>query len=368
MTQIKLKYVEKYHDRHGRLRCYFRRMNFDRYPLHGTPGSAEFMADYAVAWAATEQPNSPLRRAPGAARTKPGSIGALVVAYLNSAAYAGLAPSTRKTYYNILDALRVEYGEDAVAGLRAKHVRALIEKKAASGSPHAANNLLKLLRILMRHAVDFQLIENDPTVGVHGIRVKSKGHHSWSDDEIHAFEGRWPVGTRARLAFALLLYTGQRRSDVIGMGRQHVRAGAIDVTQQKTGTTLSIALHPALREILDASPRKNLTFLTTASGKPFSAAGFGNWFRECCTSAGLPHCSAHGLRHAAARRLAEAGCTAHQIAAVTGHKTLKDVERYTRAAEQKRLAGAAIAALPGAEIGTPSEQNCLTSDLGAAKV
>jgi len=50
----------------------------------------------------------------------------------------------------------------------------------------------------------------------------------------------------------------------------------------------------------------------------------------------LRNCSAHGLRKAAARRLAEAGCTEHEIAAITGHASLREVQRYTKAADQKR--------------------------------
>jgi integrase len=93
----------------------------------------------------------------------------------------------------------------------------------------------------------------------------------------------------------------------------------------------------------------NLTFLVTAQGAPFTPAGFGNWFRECCDAVGLKNCSAHGLRKAAARRLAEAGNSTNAIAAVTGHTTLKEVERYTRDADQARLADQAIATLPGGE-------------------
>ncbi len=60
-------------------------------------------------------------------------------------------------------------------------------------------------------------------------------------------------------------------------------------------------------------------------------------------AAKLPvRCKAHGLRKAAARRLAEAGCTAKQIQAITGHKTLAEVERYTRKADQVRLARKAM--------------------------
>jgi integrase len=122
------------------------------------------------------------------------------------------------------------------------------------------------------------------------------------------------------------------------MGRQHVRNGAISVRQQKTGAALEIPIHQDLQRVFDATPSEHLTFLVTEFGKPFTPAGFGNWFRERCDEAGLKRCSAHGLRKAACRRLAEAGCTAHQIAAISGHASLREVERYTKAADQARLA------------------------------
>ena len=183
---------------------------------------------------------------------------------------------------------------------------------------------------------------DDPTRDVRAVRVKSDGYHSWTDDEIAQLEARHPIGSRARLAFALCLYTGQRRSDVVRMGRQHVRNGELLVKQQKTGAELSIPVDPDLQEIIAASVVGQMTFLTTEFGKPFSAAGFGNWFREQCDTAGLRHCSAHGLRKAAARRMAEKGCTEHEIAAITGHASLREVQRYTKAADQKRLAAAAM--------------------------
>jgi integrase len=147
-----------------------------------------------------------------------------------------------------------------------------------------------------------------------------------------------------RLALALLLYTAQRRSDVVVMGRQHVRDGVLIVRQGKTGRLVEIPIHSTLAEILAGTPSEHLTFLTTGAGKPFSAAGFGNLFREWCDEAALPqHCSAHGLRKAACRRLAEAGCTEHQIAAISGHLSLSEIQRYTRAASRAKMARAAIA-------------------------
>jgi integrase len=85
------------------------------------------------------------------------------------------------------------------------------------------------------------------------------------------------------------------------------------------------------------------TLLTTSFGKPFTVVGFGNWFRDRCDEAGLPKgISAHGLRKATARRLADLGCSAHQIAAITGHATLAEVQRYTSAADRRRLAQEAM--------------------------
>jgi integrase len=103
-----------------------------------------------------------------------------------------------------------------------------------------------------------------------------------------------------------------------------------------------IPIHPELASIMAASSTGQMTFLTTQFARPFTSAGFGNWFRGQCNAAGLPRCSAHGLRKAAARRLAEAGCTAHEIASITGHASLKEIARYTRGADQRRLAQSAM--------------------------
>jgi integrase len=214
---------------------------------------------------------------------------------------------------------------------------------ARAEKPDRANLLRKVLRAMMQHAVETGLRPDDPTRDVKAIPVKSDGFHSWTDAEIERFEECHPIGSKPRLALALLLYTGQRRSDMVTMGRQHIdKNGAIHVRQAKTGATLTIPVHPSLQEIIEATPSEHLTFLTTTSAKPFTTGSFGNWFRKQCNAAGLPHCAAHGLRKAAARRLAEAGCTAHEIAAITGHASLREIVRYTKAADQTRLAEAAM--------------------------
>ena len=188
-------------------------------------------------------------------------------------------------------------------------------------TPAAANNLLDRIKGLMGFALDIGMRKDDPTIRLRGFSLKSDGFHTWTESEIEQFEALHPVGTPARLALALMLYTGQRRSDAVTMGRQHVDGAKIQVRQQKTDARLLIPMHPTLQAVMSATPRENMTFLTTTGGKPFSPEGFGNKFRKWCNEAGLPQCSAHGLRKAAARRLAEAGCSNSEIKSITGHKT-----------------------------------------------
>jgi integrase len=206
------------------------------------------------------------------------------------------------------------------------------------------------------------LCDSDPTAGIKvKVRASAHGFRDWPEHAIEQFEAVYPIGTRERLAFALLLYTGQRRGDVIRMGRQHVRGGLITVRQAKTGAPLEIPIHPELQSILAATGGEHLTFLTTAAGKPFTGGSFTNWFGGRCRAAGLPiGLSAHGLRKAMCRRLAEAGCTAHQIAAISGHKSLREVERYTKTADQKRMAIAAMGTISEQNAGKPSRSEVAT--------
>jgi integrase len=282
----------------------------------------------------------------GATRTRPGSIAAAIAGYFASAHFAGLAESTRRERRHILEAFRAEHSDKSIASLQRVHVERMVGAKAAT--PGAALNFLATLRGLMRFATTVGLRADDPTIGVRCPPRRSAGIYPWTEDDIACFEAANPVGTRERLALALLLYTAQRRSDVIRMGRQHVRNGLVEVRQQKTGATLAIPVHPELRAVLDATPLDQMTFLVTRSDKPFSPLAFTSWFKRACQNAGLPKAaSAHGLRKAAARRLAEAGCTAPEIAAITGHATLREVQRYIAGADQLRMARAAMRKVVG---------------------
>lgn len=338
MAHVKLAYVNGYRDRHGRQRYYYRREG-RRFPLPGRPGEAEFMRAYEAAAAGYRT------CAPPESKATPGTFDALAVSYYRSPQFLSLSAATKRTYRFAIDRWREKHGAKRVTHLERRHVMEHLAERFEKGGPEAANQLRKVLKILSKFAMDNDWRRDDPTTGVRRYKPKGEGFTPWSEADIAKFLKHWGVGTRQRLALCLLLYLGQRRGDTVRMGRQHRNGDTIRVTQSKTGTQLTIAIHPELKAVLDDLPNDNLTYLTTMWGKPFTAAGFGNWFRDTCDAAGLKGLSAHGLRKSAARRLAEAGCSTKQIAAITGHKTLGEVERYTASADQERMAREAISRL-----------------------
>lgn len=358
MAKIEIAYVKAYKDRHGRMRYYYRRSGLPSVALPGEPGTAEFMAAYAEADARAPRTKAEAATVAARARLQPRSINALIIEYYRTPEFRELADSTKRAYRGQLDRFRARHGDKSALGVQTPHLEAIF--MSMSDTPEAAANLRKRLRRVFRLAVRLGWREENPVTETEVTRKRDRGIKGWSDDQIKQFEDHWAAGTRERLAFALCLYTGQRRSDVVRMGRQHVKEGRISVAQQKTSERLKIRVHAKLAEEIAAydalhpSAGDHLTYLTTAQGAAFSVEGFGNFFRDACAAAGLKGKSPHGLRKAAGRRLAEAGCTEKQIAAILGHRSLNEVARYTREASQVALADDAMAMLERAETRTTS--------------
>lgn len=337
MSRIRIRFVQAWVDHEGGAHHYFRRRGFPRVRLPGLPGSPEFMRAYETALTSAPEPI-------GASRSKPGSVKAAIAGYYASAAFRSLAVSSQQVRRAVLDAFGREHGNLLIRAMPTKFLRALLDPMERT----TAKNWLAAIRALVAYAIEADLIENDPTLGIKLRRKTGDGFHTWREDEIAQFESAHPIGSRERLAFALGLYTGQRRGDVIRMGRQHIRrtpdGDVIDVKQEKTGTPLELPIHPELATILANVPATQMTFVQTLRGKPFDGKSFTQWFAKACDDAGLPSaCTFHGLRKAAGRRDADAGCTVHEIKSHLGHASLKEVERYTKAADQARLARSAMA-------------------------
>jgi integrase len=309
------------------------------------PGSPEFMAAYTAAMAESPQPIG------ADTRSKPGTIAAAVAAYFDSQLHFGSRPQgTQAQQRSILNRFRDRYGEERLAGMPSTFIAAVL----STLKPFAATNWLTTLRAFCKFAVSQGLLKTDPTLGLKlPKKPKSDGHHCWNDDEVAQYEKRHPIGSKARLALALGLFTVQRRSDVLRMGRQHIHVlhdedgkpyDAIHIKQKKTGKELDLPLWPDLKAILDATPGEHLTFLISQWNAPYHENTFSKQFRIWCNEAGLSaRCVFHGLRKASCRIFARHGCTPHEIAAWSGHMSLKEVERYTKGVEQDRLARSALA-------------------------
>jgi integrase len=349
MARIRLKYIQEFRDRHGGVHRYFRKPGCPRVRLPGLPGSTEFMAAYEASLAAI--PGCSTRALTiGAQRTRPGSINAAITGYYASKYFLiELGPETQKTRRFSLEKFRADHGDKLIANLTRDHIEAMVEAKRQQ-SPSGAQTFLKSLRGVINYAVKTHLIAVDPSLGIKNKRVKTAGYYTWTEEDIARFEEHHPIGSRARLALALLLHTAQRRSDVLRMGPQHIRHELIEenlvpvmhITQQKTSTPVAIPV-PGLTAFIDATPSHHLAFLITERGTPFAKSHFSCWFKSACREAGVMQGSSHGLRKAACRRLAEAGCTAHEIMSISGHVTLEEVQRYTEEADRAHNARQAVA-------------------------
>jgi integrase len=198
----------------------------------------------------------------------------------------------------------------------------------------------------------------NPTRDVRRIRYVTTGFHTWTVDEALRFEAHHPVGTKPRLAFALMLYLGVRRSDAARIGPKHVKGDLQAVAAHQAGVTASIRfvprktrkkksepsekpILPVLAEVLVASKVGEFTFLITKDGKPYTDAGLGNAMRDWCDEAGLPECTAHGLRKVGAALAAESGATDRELMALFDWSSQQQANTYTAAASRKRLAGRA---------------------------
>jgi integrase len=353
------KYCSYNEDRHGTRRVMFRRRGFATY-LPGIPWSEEFMRRYASALEGVKAQATVV----GSVRTITGSFDAVIVAYYKSPEFHALKVTTQRVRRNQIESFRKDHGTKPVALLNRTHIKNMIGAKA--DTPEAANNLLKLLRLLLAFAIEQGMVVSNQAVGVKRYKSREEGFHTWSEGEVAQFESYHPDGSKARLMLALALYTAQRVSDVVRMGWQHIQGDRIAVRQEKTDTPLLIKMHPELRRVLSGVPKTNLTFLLTPHGKPFTAQGMSNWFGKRCREAGLSHCSAHGLRKLAATRLANAGASNEHIKSHTGHKTHKEVERYTKAANQRRLNDQALAMQLRAEeeqrIAQPQNRLCKSDE------
>lgn len=320
-------YVNRHRTRHGKTLYYFRRAKGPRTPLPD-PSSADFHRAYHAALVASGPVEKKIVGA--------GSLEWLISRYRETAAYRGLSDATRRQRDNIFKGVNAKAGHHAYKAIGRKAIVNGREDRAST--PAQARNFLDAMRGLFRWALEAELVQVDPTASVSNPRrPKSAGFEAWTEDDVSAYEARWPSGTKERVWLHVLLYTGLRRGDAVRVGKQHVRDGIATIRTEKTGTEVNIPILPDLAKTLAAGPTGDLAFIVGETGKPLVKESFGNMFRAACNAAGVKK-SAHGVRKIGATRAAEAGATVKELEALFGWTGGSMASLYTKTADRKQLA------------------------------
>ena len=351
-------------DRHGRTRYRFRRKGWASAYLQGEPGTPEFHRSYAEI-----MERGPLEKksAQTTLPIRPRTLDDLVRRYKHSTKWQAKAARTQLNPARILqrftdriDSEGRRYGHRPVARISVAWLDRVFGSMA--DRPGAANNLRKILAVLMDQAIKAGWRTDNP------VRLTDRfkdgdGFHDWTDAEIEQYRETHALGTMARLVLELALNTAARRSNINRIERDHIVDGRILVEHVKDNNPAAVRMLATTRAAIDALPAQPIRFLvTTAYGKPFTVNGLGNRMRDWCDAAGLPQCSLHGLRKASSRRLAEAGATDAEGMAVTGHKKPATFAYYRKAANRTRLADRAMSNLEAQPVVQPSKKDGKTTD------
>jgi integrase len=332
-------------------RFYFRKKGCPRVALPGKYQSPEFMR----VWNACVT-GAPLDAPLGVAieRDPRGTVGRAVADYLESADWQALKASSRETYTPIYALIRAEYGKSALTAWTVAHARKALDKLAAT--PGKANKFLAKMRELFALAIESDLVESNPFDPLCKIAPKEKGgHRTWMPDHIAAFEKRWAIGTRERLAFALLLWTAARRTDMLTFTHGSIKDGVLryvpEKTRTKTGVAVNAPLLSALVAVLDGTfndgnvatlANDTRPLVLTRFGRAFSENAFNTFFSAAVEAAGLPaDLTPHGLRKAFVCWALREGWSTAQIMSYTGHGTAAEIDRYGREYQREQTAVAA---------------------------
>ena len=230
------KYVHGFIDRrNGKSgpRFYFRRRGYPSAPLPGLPYTPAFMAAYQAAMDSSRlfQRSRSAPTAPSPARSPRRSS-----AYYNSGAFQGSRPSRRGAAAAGYSNASAPNTVTSRSRCYSSHIQRMVDAKATT--PSAARNFLKVLRASDGALRSVPSVRRRPDAG----REERQDQDRWSYDlgrgSHHRIRGASPDRFRPAGASPSLLYTGQRRGDVVQLGRQHIRNGVLHLRQQKTGTTL----------------------------------------------------------------------------------------------------------------------------------
>lgn len=339
-------HVHREETRHGKTVWYVRIGKGPRIRMPAGPGQPGFDAAYqaALLGEAIGKQQKPSDKA--------GTVAWLIERYRDSSQWRGLSQATRKQREAIFRQITDQHATKHHAAITRAAIVASVDRRRET--PHQARNFLDALKGLFRWALEAGLAETDPTVGVKPPKRKAgEGFPAWTPADVAKFEARWPLGTRPRLAFDVLRYTGLRRGDAVALSRFHMVGGVIRINTEKTNTRITIPILPPLAASIEAGPVGETTLIARNDGKPVVKESFGTMFRDWCDAAGVSK-SAHGIRKYAAAVMAEHGATVEELKAVFGWTNDQMPSLYTKSASREAMAARAAHKLMGEDREQPN--------------
>ncbi|QKC65911.1 integrase [Mesorhizobium loti] len=329
MPRPRKPYVHKETTRHGKTVWYFRRGKEARIRLPGVFGSKEFSAAYDQAAA-----GKPIEKRATAPQS---SMRWLVDRYYESGRYSKMKPNTQRNHRLMLESVCKNGGDRSFRNSTSADIMAGVVRREAT--PRMAATYVSVMRAVFDFAKDSGWIAVNPVgIDIKARQEKSDGYHTWTVEEVERYQERHPVGTQARLAMDIFLFTGLRRSDAVTLGHQHVRGGVLSIRAGKNGAEITIPLLAPLRASIEAAETGDLIFLFNSRKQPWKSNSFGYWFADRCIEAGIIKGRAHGLRKAGATIAANNGATPFELTAMYGWSSTKMAEVYTRKADRVKLA------------------------------
>lgn len=324
--RVKVRGLNRYTDRHGKVRLYHRKSGT---PIDPNLSGAEIAAEVARL-DALHKPQT----------AKAGTLGGLLESYKKSPRFTDLAPRTKSDYHKCMDYLKPLAGTPLtvintafMAKLRDKTVKA---KKAAF-----TNHMIAMLSSAFKHGKEYDLVESNPCAELDKAKMakdRRKPNRPWSADERRNVLAAAPDHLKAPLALARFL--GIRRGDILKLPAMAYRNGYLTFNTSKTGKAMKLPVLGELRDILDAAPKgKTVTMLCVNShGEAWTEMGFTASVRKFfarCEKAGIasPGLTMHGLRHSVAAELKAQGYTLDQIKDYLGQETVEMADHYSSSAD-----------------------------------
>jgi hypothetical protein len=299
------RYVNVFTDRHGKQRSYFRHAG-NRTPLRSELGSPEWWREYsdALAGRTVARPGLPVTP-----RVSAGSVASVIAGVVASAKYQKLRRTSRRSYQRSFQILRDLAGDMLIRKMKREHFVKIVDAQQRV-SIGAGNEMLKVCRVVGRHARLLGLIEHDPVADLHKQGPKQRGgHHTWLPEEAAQFRKHHPPGSLARLVFELAHETGLRRGDLCRVGWEHMAEGKIRIVPTKPRAprarprssksltncgSRSISSATGVLSISTKGKSRSSSVLTVGQSHPITSAGYspaGAVRQICPTAAGCTGCA-----------------------------------------------------------------------------